>query len=386
MTHATGGLATDCLTAARDMAGKIGTHSADIELDRALPAAVTDALRDAGLFRIGLPAHLGGVRLPFPDIAAVVEEVAYADTATGWCLAIGNTNAFLAWLEPDAARELTRGGAVLAGSTAPVGTADPTGTGSAVRLTGRWSFCSGVPHADLVMAGYRERGAAGPPVDARVAFVPAPSATVHDTWDTMGLRGTASHDVSLAGVEVPLSHTVSLQGPAPHGAELHRLSALNILMVLLAGVPLGAARRALEETAALAAAKRRPGSSSPLLDEAETLTALLRAEAAVGAARAFTHEVLGRTWDVLAAGDTPSPELRARVAAAVGHALETCRAAATTALRLAGTSALRTDHPLQRCVRDLHAAGQHFAFSDDMAQRHARTRFGLPQPFSLFQV
>lgn len=384
MTTATGRLATEPLSAARGLAEKIAGHSARADTERALPAAVTDALREAGLFRLGLPAHLGGERVPFPGIAAVVEEIAYADTAAGWCLAIGNTNAFLAWLEPAAARELGGTGAVLAGSTAPAGTAD-TAEGT-VRLSGRWSFCSGVPHADLVMAGYRERGASGPPRDARVAFLPRAEVTVHDTWDTMGLRGTASHDVSLAGAGLPVARTASLQGPAPHGAELHRLTPLSILMVLLAGVPLGAARRALDEATGLAAAKRRPGSGAPLLEDPETLTVLSRAEGAVRAARAEVHDALAALWDVLVAGDDPEPALRARVAAATCHALETGRAAATAALRLAGTSALRADHALQRCVRDLHAAGQHFAFSDDMRQRFARAGFGLPQPFSLFQV
>lgn len=388
MATATDRTTADPLSAARDLAPRIRARSAETERERAVPSDVMGELREAGLLHLGLPRRLGGVRVPFPEIAAAVEEIAAADTATAWCVAIGNTNAFLAWLDPAAAAELAAGGGppVVAGSTAPTGTADPS-TGDTLRLSGRWSFCSGVPHADVVVAGYRSRGASGPPADARVAFLPAASVTVHDTWDTMGLRGTASHDVSLADVSVPLEHTASLHaGPAPHGDELHRLSPLNILMVLLAGVPLGAARRALEEVESLAAVKRRPGSGTPLLEDPEVLASLSRADTALAAARACVQDVLARAWDVLLAGDDLDPALRARIAAATCHALETGRAAADAALRLAGTSALRTGHPLQRCVRDLHAAGQHFAFSDDMRLRTARTRYSLPQPFSLHHV
>jgi hypothetical protein len=47
---------------------------------------------------------------------------------------------------------------------------------------------------------------------------------------------------------------------------------------------------------------------------------------------------------------------------------------------LAGASALYDDSPLQRCFRDIHAAGQHIFFSQDAMKRFTRARFGLEDP------
>jgi alkylation response protein AidB-like acyl-CoA dehydrogenase len=48
--------------------------------------------------------------------------------------------------------------------------------------------------------------------------------------------------------------------------------------------------------------------------------------------------------------------------------------------RLAGAEAVFTGHPLQRCFRDIHTAGQHILFSSSRDQAFARVRLGIDQP------
>ena len=48
--------------------------------------------------------------------------------------------------------------------------------------------------------------------------------------------------------------------------------------------------------------------------------------------------------------------------------------------RLAGADAVYAHHPLQRCFRDIHTAGQHILFSTGRDQAYAKVRLGIDQP------
>lgn len=342
---------------------------------------------------MALPHALGGLQSDPETIVSTVQEISRADGSTGWNTLIAGTNAFLAWLEPWAAEELLAEvgstAPLMAGSTAPAGSSTVEDGGRLFKVTGRWAFCSGISGADVMMAGFRADGPADSPMleRARVAFVPARDAVVHDTWHTMGLQGTGSHDVELSGAVVPSSRVVALStARSHHDGPLFRLTPYNVLMVLLAGFPLGVTRRALDEFTAQAGAKTRPGASTSLLESPRTVSTVMRAETALRAARSLVDDVFGEVWEVLSDGREPSGAQRASIAAATVHAMETGRGITGELVRLAGTSALHLDNPLQRCLRDLQAGGQHFAFSPDLRSAYGRTFLGLTAPPALFHV
>ena len=55
------------------------------------PAAVA-ALRDNGLFRLKMPAVLGGAEADALTEMLVLEEIAYHDLTSGWCTMVGATS------------------------------------------------------------------------------------------------------------------------------------------------------------------------------------------------------------------------------------------------------------------------------------------------------
>jgi hypothetical protein len=79
-------------------------------------------------------------------------------------------------------------------------------------------------------------------------------------------------------------------------------------------------------------------------------------EGALQAARAFVFDALGQVWDAALSGDVSSDEQRARFLLANQHAMRAAIDALATATGFGGMAALRPDHPLQRCLRDIHAA------------------------------
>ena len=95
--------------AARALGPAITEAAERIERDRLLPRELVDALFDAGLFTMLLPASLGGAELDLPTFIRAVEEIARADGSVAWC--IGQANglaAYMAYLDTAVARELFR--------------------------------------------------------------------------------------------------------------------------------------------------------------------------------------------------------------------------------------------------------------------------------------
>ena len=86
--------------------------------DATLPPAAVQALDDAGLLALKLPAVLGGAEADLVTQLEVLEAVTYIDTSAGWCTLIGAAaiaalGAFLAdeaptWAGTPARRHLLR--------------------------------------------------------------------------------------------------------------------------------------------------------------------------------------------------------------------------------------------------------------------------------------
>jgi indole-3-acetate monooxygenase len=214
--------------------------------------------------------------------------------------------------------------------------------------------------------------------------LPAESCEIVDNWEVAGLRGTGSHDVSANQVVVPQQHLFSAKDFPHHDGPLWRLPFFTLCAVLMAGFPLGVGRRALDELAVLAASKVRPPSRVAIAEDGDLQMALARAEGGLRSARAFVFDALGALWDSALRGDVPETSVRADFLLSVHQAMWAALAATDSAFSYAGAAALRLDHPVQRCFRDLHAASQHTLFTPASAKRYARARLGLAQDTSWF--
>jgi len=364
--------------AVAELAPEFLARAGEGERLRTMPADLVARARAAGLFRLNLPRSLGGFELDPAATVEILEELSRADGSAGWTIAIGNSTAFFAWLDPAVARELIgdRPDFVSTSMWAPLGRVAP-GPPDGFTVTGRWPFNSGCPHADWLQVGVMVDEA---PV-WRFAFVPARSATLEDTWDALGLCGTGSHHLTLTGVRVPREQVAApFFGPARHDGPLWRLPLVTLAAPFLAAVPLGVARRALDEFAALAVSKIRGPAAHSVAHDAVTQHQLARAEGALGAARSFLFATIADVWDTACRGDEPSLPQRAQVLLAANQAVRAGTEAVDRVFRLAGAEAVFAGHPLQRCFRDIHTAGQHILFSSSRDQAFAKVRLGIDQP------
>jgi indole-3-acetate monooxygenase len=377
---------------ARAVAPELTRRADEAEAHGTMPIDLVERLRAAGIFRALQPRSLGGFEVAPVDFIEMVEELARADGSAGWIAAIGaGAPAFTAWLEPAVANDLFGSDADFLAATmfAPTGRAVPDGTGR-FAVNGRWPFASGCRHAEWLLAGMFVFDGDTPRVipeqgpDWRLAFFPRANADIVDNWDVLGLRATGSNDVVAQGLRVAEEHTISpFFEPARQDGPVWRLAFFTLVGVALVGVPLGIARRALDEFTDLATTRLRAGTFEPIAADPAAQVAFARAEANLRSARAFVLDEAGGLWDTARAGDSPSLKQRAGFQLAAQQAMRAARRAVDTAFDLTGASAVHATHPLQRCFRDLHTANQHVYFSPAALKRYANNHFGITQPTNM---
>ena len=114
---------------------------------------MVDALTEAGLFRLLVPASVGGLEAEVTTVLETFERVSIADGSAGWCVMIGATTGLCgAFLELDAAKEIYADPTVVTGGfVVSLGTAAKTDGG--YRVSGRWPFGSGSPHCQWMGGG-----------------------------------------------------------------------------------------------------------------------------------------------------------------------------------------------------------------------------------------
>ena len=356
--------------------------AAEAEATATLPPATVQALDNAGLLALKLPAVLGGAEADMVTQLEVLEALTYIDTSAGWCTLIGAASIALpaAFLGDEAVAQMFAGGRVprAAGILMPGGRAVPVDGG--YRVSGRWAFASGIRHAQWVSAAARviPEGNAAPAL--RLMVMPVPAVHIHDNWQVMGLQGTGSCDFSVTDLFVPECFSWDIQQARPQrGGPLYRLGLPAFVANEHVAFALGVGRRALDTLCDLAQSKQRGyGQASPLAARSAVQRAIGESELRLGAVRALALECYEEAWAVVCAEQTLSPRLQAKLRGVATLATEVAVDVTTQMFRYSGGTALFATNVLQRCLRDINAAAQHLMVSDVVYENYGQFLLGLP--------
>jgi len=213
----------EVIARARALQGLVRAEAPRTESQRTLTTPVVQALLDAELFYLMVPAALGGLEVDGRTYLEVVEALSAADGSTGWCVMIGAEVNGMAGvnLPADVVRDILfqHGPICCAGSAIPEGPVSIERTGDQYRVSGRWRFASGCQHSAYLFA-FAPLCAAGQPVlqdnapTMLMPFMAREDLELQDTWQVSGLRGTGSGDFIARAVVVPPEMVATL-GQAP---------------------------------------------------------------------------------------------------------------------------------------------------------------------------
>jgi indole-3-acetate monooxygenase len=377
LPSATRATADQMLADIRDLAPDITARIPEMETERRMPLDLVETLRSIGVFRIFAPRSHGGLEFDFPTGLEIIGALARIDGSVGWTAMIGSVSSILLPSLPRATYDqIYRNGpdVISGGSVTPAGTAEAAAGGW--RVNGRWPFASGCQHAD-VLIGFcvmteggkplpGPAGAGGPPL-LRAVVLPARDWQIEDTWHVAGLKGTGSHHIVLRDKLVPAENFFDLaNGVTCLPGPLYQ-TVPQLLPLALGAVTVGMAEGALAELVELANTGRQQLRAPTQMRQSEIFQAELgRTEAEVRAARAFFEAQAASHWRHAVAGTLRDEGLLIQGTEAAVWVATTCVHAADSCFTLGGGGALYETSPVQRRLRDLHAAAQHAA----VHQRH----------------
>jgi alkylation response protein AidB-like acyl-CoA dehydrogenase len=341
-----------------------------------LAQPVVDALHAEGLYGMWVPRSVrGGAELDPVSSLQVIENLAYGDPSAGWvlmaaALAIGTGAAYL---EDEAVKQLFGGARlpVIAGQGTRPGTAVPDKGG--FRLSGQWSFASGIKHGTHIHTLGIIQGTGEP----RIFVLPVEQATLIDNWDVMGLRATGSIDYKIDAVFVPEAYTHFAITESPkRGGSLYTVGIIGFACMCHSGWALGIGRRLLDELAA--AQKARGGRAGTQSTSESFLEGFAQAEATYRAARALVYETWHDVRQTLDRGDKLSVRQNTLMRLGMAHVTWAAHDVATFVYRSAGTTGLRAG-TIQRLFRDMHAGTQHVVASPPVFRQLGRELAGLAE-------
>jgi alkylation response protein AidB-like acyl-CoA dehydrogenase len=248
------------------------------------------------------------------------------------------------------------------------------------RLSGKWSFCSGVDCADWMLLGAKCDTAGGAPKgdaptpEIRWVLVPKADCRIVDDWHVLGLRGTGSKSVAVEDAFVPEHRTVRydqlVAGQAPgakvHDNPLYRSPLWSVLTLGICAPAVGIARGACDSFVHEMKTRVYGLDYSPQAKNPAVHLRLAEATAMVDAGDLLYQRSLTQTIATIMAGQTLSLEHRIRSRRDQGYAVRMATRAAELLLGAQGGRGLYEGGHVQRALRDLHAVSAHIMAGWDM--------------------
>ncbi len=361
----------------------------DIEQARRIPAAVSQQMAAAGIYRLGVPAAIGGLEAPPAISSEVFETLARGDASCAWVAFIGATSgAALASIPAAAAAEIfSRPETLVTGVFAPTGRAEKVEGG--FRVSGRWQWGSGSQNADWLLGGcmLMENGEplrdeAGNPRN-HMMILPADEVEFIDTWQVSGLCGTGSLDYQVDDVFVPEARAVGYLPTGDAKTALYAFPNFTFLALGIGAVCMGIARAAIDDLVNLAVEKKRRGARKTIAHKSSAQASLAEAEAALRSARLLYYDALNKAWESAQSEGQVSVAQRADLRLATTHAVQVSADLVAEMYKLGGGASVYKTSRLQRYFRDIHVATQHIMVAPQTLETVGSLLFGLETDASM---
>ncbi|RSM35990.1 acyl-CoA dehydrogenase [Amycolatopsis balhimycina DSM 5908] len=344
-----------------------------------------EAMAEAGIFQMRVPALYGGYECDARTMVEVATELARGDGATAWTASTYWIPSWMTVLFPEAVQQeiFSTPHVRMCGTLAPTGTAARAAGGFLVN--GKWSFVTGAPHAH-----WQEVTALLPSDDGQpttiMALVPTKELRIVDDWFTSGLAGSGSVSTVAEDVFVPAERVLLLdevlngQLPARASARspIYRAPMLPVASVSPVGTVLGLARAA-REVFFDRLDRRITYTTYPSQREAP-LTHLQVAEAAMKIDETEFHvHRLAALVDTKAIEDSEwTLEDKVTSRADLGMAARLAKETVDLFAAASGGSSIYRNVPIQRIQRDIQAINLHaFIHPDTNAELYGRYLCGL---------
>ncbi|HEV8021646.1 MAG TPA: acyl-CoA dehydrogenase family protein [Candidatus Lustribacter sp.] len=382
----------DVVERARSLVERLRGEQAETDHLSKPTDATSAELEAAGLFKLTVPRAYGGLETSITTWMEAVAELGRGDGGVAWAVTLVNAcNWMAAGLYPRKVADevFADPNARVAGVFSPRGVKAHRADGGIVVEKGIWFFNSGVYHAQWDLLGVPMFNAAGESIGPGIGLVPISDVKILNDWDTVGLRGSGSSNVTMENVFVPDERIVGLL-PATHGqqprtfpdAPLYRTAFAPLMVGILAFPVLGMGLHIIEEF--IETLPKRDIKLTPYTKAGEavvTQVQIAQASAKVHAARCVMATACTEMDAWAARGEYMPLHDRARICRDTAFADQLVWEAADIIADAGGGSFARRGNTLSRVWGDIKVATQHpFVALTSNYEMYGRLMAGIDPP------
>ncbi|MBI2766398.1 MAG: acyl-CoA/acyl-ACP dehydrogenase [Chloroflexi bacterium] len=379
---------------ARKLAVRFAARAATHDREGSFPFENFDDLREAGFMKLTVPRSQGGFEAPIATYLRVQEELARGDGSTALAFMM-HTKLFgqqrdgpsypERWFDEFCRGAVERGWLCNTVATEE-GLGSPAGGGLpetvAVEVEGGWlvegrkTFTTMAPLLRYFIVLTRIENAGGPPDVANfVVYRDDPGVRIVETWDSLGMRATGSHDLVMEGCRLSVDRLVTRR--AAGSADLRGAAGMAWFALGVAATTIGVAQAARDYAVAYAR-ERTPTNGRTIKEYPGVRTRIARIELLLQRSRALVYDAAA-AWegrDQPGAPATPPPI--DRIAVAKIDTLNNCIEAVDLAMRVVGGVSLQKSRPIERYYRDVRAGLHNPPLEDRALEMLARTALDEP--------
>jgi len=374
---------------ARELSRTFAARAATHDREGSFPFENFEDLRAAGFYGLTVPQRFGGGEAPLALYLEVLEVIAHGDGSTALAFMMhlktfGQERESQAyppeWLARMARAAIEEGHLVNtvateeglgspAGGGLPETVAAPDGRGW--RLSGRKTFTtlSPVLHYFIVLAQIRSDGDAE--VGNFMVLRTDPGLRIEETWDSLGMRATGSHDAVFEDIRLSQDRLLNRRQLA--GGDARGGAGMAWFALGLCAVTLGVASAARDYAVGFAR-ERTPNSNRTIKEYPGVRARIARMELLLYRSRALMDDAC-RAWESRPPGGLAPLN---RIAAAKIDTLNNCIEAVDLAMRVVGGVSLQKARPIERYYRDVRAALHNPPLEDRALEMLARQALDEP--------
>lgn len=373
---------------AAEMVPVLRQRAQQAEEDRGIPRETFEEFRDAGFFKVLLPARYGGYEMQFNVVVDIAYELGRACGSSAWVYTNLVQQSWVIGMKDVRAQDEIWGDNpdAVGASAHPGPKASFELTDGGVILKGAFNFSSGIDFADFnnlqIYITPEDK-----PTEHRFIQVMRSDYDIVDDWHVTGLAGTGSRTLVLKEeMFVPdyrMIGTPQLRGGATPGSAvnpspLYRLPFWGIAGRVFTAPTLGMAR-GMQEAMEEDIASRKGISGLRLAEQPTVQQKIAESGAEIDAAMALQERDFFQAWHMTEAGVLPDATQRARWRRNNSYAGQLCLRATERLFHLAGMRGMAPNSHIQRTWRDVHAAVSQVGIAwDPQSTNYARARFGMP--------
>ena len=371
--------AADLVARAAAMIPTLRARGDECEAGNKVPDATIADFQDAGFFKILQPKRYGGYEMDPEAFYDVQMKVAEGCMSSAWVLGVVAVHNWqLALFDPKAQEDVWGDDVTSLISSSYMPRAEVTPVDGGYRISGRWGFSSGVDHCEWAfLGGLVPDPETGQP-DFLTFLVPRRDFTVLPIWNTIGLGGTGSQDVTVTDAYVPAYRThrskdgfaLTSPGGKVNTAPLYKLPFGQVFVRAVSSSSIGALQGALDLFIETGARRQSNNSFASATGDPDVQVLIAETQSAIDEMKTVLFRNFGVLNDAARNGESADLETRLRFRFQSAQISSRCCALISRIFFLSGAEAVYRGNPIARAFADIHTGRTHVANNPNTVGRN----------------